>query len=72
MAHLILVIFHFHFPFATHIHELHGDFSTLDFQTTTPSKLSLKGKIDEYGYTDINGILSPFNIKRKCSHKSTI
>lgn len=38
------------FPFATFIHDLHGDFSTLDFQTTTPSLLNLSGKIDKYGY----------------------
>jgi len=55
------------FPFSTHIDNLHGSFSTLDFQTTTPSKLDLKGKIDEYGYTDIQGTLSPFNIKENAS-----
>ena len=51
------------FPFKTHIHDLNGKFSVLDFQKTTPSTLSLKGKIDKYGYADINGVLSPFNIK---------
>ncbi|WP_458700765.1 DUF748 domain-containing protein [Sulfurospirillum sp. 1307] len=51
------------FPFKTYIHDLNGEFSTLDFQKTTPSTLKLKGKIDKYGYTNINGVLSPFNIK---------
>lgn len=51
------------FAFQTHIHDLNGKFSTLDFQSTAPSRLNLNGKIDEYGYTDIKGILSPFNIK---------
>jgi len=51
------------FPFKTHIHELEGKFSTLDFTTTSPSLLDLKGKIDKYGYTDIKGILYPLDIK---------
>lgn len=55
------------FPFATHIHDLNGDFSTLDFQTTTPSLLNLEGKIDQYGYTHITGKLSPFNIKENAN-----
>lgn len=55
------------FPFATHIHELNGDFSTLDFQTTTPSLLNLTGKIDKYGYTNITGMLSPLNIKENAN-----
>ncbi len=55
------------FPFKTHIHDLNGEFSTLDFQSTTPSLLSLKGKIDKYGYTDIEGKLSPFNIKENAN-----
>jgi hypothetical protein len=55
------------FPFQTHIHDLNGEFSTLDFQSTTPSLLSLKGKIDKYGYTDIEGKLSPFDIKKNAN-----
>jgi len=55
------------FPFQTHIHDLKGDLSTLDFGTTTPSELSLKGQIDKYGYTDINGKLSPFNFRESAS-----
>jgi len=55
------------FPFATHIHDLNGDFSTLDFQTTMPSLLNLEGKIDKYGYTHITGKLSPFNIKENAN-----
>jgi len=55
------------FPFKTHIHDLKGDLSTLDFGTTTPSELSLIGQIDKYGYTDITGKLSPFNYKQSAS-----
>ncbi|WP_024954954.1 DUF748 domain-containing protein [Sulfurospirillum arcachonense] len=51
------------FAFQTHIHDLNGHFSTFDFQTTTPSKLKLNGKIDKYGYTNIIGTLTPLNIK---------
>jgi len=51
------------FPFITHIHDLNGHFSTLNFQTTTPSPLSLTGKIDKFGYANITGMLSPLNIK---------
>jgi len=50
------------FPFKTHIHNLEGKVSSLDFQSTTPTKLGLIGKIDEYGYTDIQGVLLPLNI----------
>lgn len=49
------------FPFKTHIHHLTGNLSTIDFQTTTPTKLALTGKIDQYGYADIQGLLLPFN-----------
>lgn len=55
------------FPFATFIHNLHGDFSTLDFQTTTPMTINLSGEIEKYGYTNITGVLSPFNIKENAS-----
>jgi outer membrane protein OmpA-like peptidoglycan-associated protein len=55
------------FPFQTHIHNLKGDLSTLDFETTTPSELSLVGQIDKYGYTDISGKLSPFNFRKSAS-----
>ena len=55
------------FPFQTHIHDLQGSFSTLDFGTTTPSELSLIGQIDKYGYTDIRGKLSPLNFKQNAS-----
>ena len=55
------------FPFKTHVHSLEGGLSTLDFGTTTPSELSLKGQIDKYGYTDIKGKLSPFNFKESAS-----
>ncbi len=53
------------FPFHTNIHDLNGYITTLDFDSTTPSKLRLDGKIDKYGYADIKGILLPFRIKQK-------
>jgi len=55
------------FPFKTHIHDLKGSLSTLDFGTTTPSELSLIGQIDKYGYTDIKGKVSPLNFKQSAS-----
>ena len=53
------------FPFKTHIHKLKGDLTTVDIQTTTPTKLSLTGQIDKYGYADIQGVLLPFNISEQ-------
>ena len=53
------------FPFYTNIHDLNGYITTLDFGSTTPSKLKLDGKIDKYGYADIKGVLLPFKIKQK-------
>ncbi len=53
------------FPFHTKIHDLNGYVSTLDFSSTTPSKIHIDGKIDKYGYADIKGILLPFRIKQK-------
>jgi len=55
------------FPFATHIHNLRGTLSTLDFGTTIPSELSLIGEIDKYGYTDIKGKVAPLNFKQSAS-----
>src|SRR5660397_215571 len=51
------------FPFKTNIHSLNGEISTLDFGATTPSLVVLTGKIDTYGYADIQGKLIPLNIK---------
>ena len=51
------------FKFKTHIHDLAGNLSIIDFQTTTPSLLNLTGKIDKYGYAKVEGRLTPSNIK---------
>ncbi len=51
-------------PFKTRLHGLEGYFSTLDFESTTPSTMSIQGKIDKYGYTDIQGVILPFDIKK--------
>ena len=53
------------FPFHTSIHDLNGYITTLNFDTTTPSKIKIEGKIDKYGYANIKGVLLPFKIKRK-------
>ncbi len=55
------------FPFKTHIHSLNGDFSTLDFQSTIPANLKLTGKIDKYGYADIEGRLLPLDLTKDSS-----
>ncbi len=53
------------FPFRTLIHDLNGDISTLDYGSTTPSIVKFNGKIDKYGYADIEGVILPFKIKKR-------
>jgi len=53
------------FPFHTLIHDLNGDISTLDFGSTTPSVVQIDGKIDKYGYADIQGTILPFKLKKR-------
>ena len=55
------------FPFKTHIHNLNGTISTLDFGATSPSKVNIDGKIDKYGYANINGIILPFQFKKRAN-----
>jgi len=55
------------FPFRTLIHDLNGDISTLDFGSTTPSTVKFDGKIDKYGYADIEGVIMPFKIKKRAN-----
>lgn len=51
--------------FNTKIHDINAHLSALDFQSKAPSKVKLSAKIDRYGYTNIEGSLSPFDIKDK-------
>ncbi|WP_331775188.1 DUF748 domain-containing protein [Sulfurospirillum sp. 1612] len=55
------------FPFKTHIHNLNGSISTLDFGATTPSKVNIDGKIDKYGYANIKGVILPFQFKKRAN-----
>ena len=56
-------------PFATFIHQLNGNLSTLDTQNTRPSVLKLDGKVDKYGYAKIEGTLLPFDFKHRAELK---
>lgn len=52
------------FPFKTKIHSLNGEFSELDLQKPQPSNIFLEGRIDKYGYTKIQGSLTPLALKK--------
>ena len=49
--------------FKTNITNLNGEFSRLNSNNTKPTKLNLEGKVDEYGYTKITGIVDINDIK---------
>ena len=49
------------FPFATRISALKGEITTLATQSEEPAKLSLDGRVDEYGLAKVEGSLNPFN-----------
>jgi len=48
-------------PFNTTFSELNGNVTTIDSQSTEPSTIAMKGRIDEYGLMKVNGALTPFN-----------
>ncbi|PLY05762.1 MAG: hypothetical protein C0625_11840 [Arcobacter sp.] len=50
-------------PFKTDITKLNGEFSRLNSNSSKPTKLSLEGTVDEYGYTKISGIVDINDIK---------
>ncbi len=50
-------------PFKTNITKLNGNISQLQSTNSKPSKLKVEGKIDEYGYTRITGIVDHKDIK---------
>lgn len=49
--------------FKTDITKLNGEFSRLNSNSSKPTKLSLEGKVDEYGYTKITGTVDINDIK---------
>lgn len=50
-------------PFKTNITKLNGEFSRLNSSNSKPTKLSLEGTVDEYGYTKITGTVDINDIK---------
>lgn len=50
-------------PFKTDITKLNGEFSRLNSDSSKPTKLSLEGTVDEYGYTKITGIVDINDVK---------
>lgn len=56
-------------PFATLIHRLNGQFTTLNTKSTKPSVLKMEGKVDKYGYAKIDGSLLPFDVKNHANLK---
>jgi hypothetical protein len=50
-------------PFKTDITKLNGEFSRLNSDSSKPTKLSLEGTVDKYGYTKITGIVDINDIK---------
>ena len=50
-------------PFKTNITKLNGNLSELNSKSSKPTQLKLIGKIDEYGYTKITGIVNLDDIK---------
>lgn len=56
-------------PFATAIHHLNGTITALDTKNTKPSVLTLDGKVDKYGYANIQGSLLVFDIKDSANLK---
>ena len=51
-------------PFAVKIESLNGKMSTISNLSSEPSEISLEGKVDEYGFARINGIVTPLEPNR--------
>lgn len=45
-------------PFATHISDLDGTFSTIATNSTEPANIHLEGQVDEFGLARINGAIN--------------
>ena len=50
-------------PFKTEVSELKGEFSNINSTNDKPTKLNLEGRVDEYGYSKITGIVDINDIK---------
>lgn len=50
-------------PFKTDVTKLNGEFSRLNSSSSKPTKLSLEGQVDKYGYTKITGTVDINDIK---------
>lgn len=48
-------------PFSTHVGQLNGNISTLATDGKEPTKIKLKGQINEYGLAHIRGTISPLD-----------
>lgn len=48
-------------PFTAHITELQGTVATLSSASTSPTRVSLRGQVDQYGQARIEGSLTPFD-----------
>lgn len=44
-------------PFAARVRELGGEITTIDTRSAAPSRLALEGRVDEYGFTRVEGEL---------------
>jgi hypothetical protein len=51
-------------PFATHVTDFKGGISDISSNTEKLASLEFNGKVDEYGYSRVNGRLSPFSPKK--------
>ncbi len=51
-------------PFAVKIDSLNGRMTTISNQSTEPSEISLEGKVDEYGFARMSGIVTPLDPKK--------
>jgi hypothetical protein len=51
-------------PFAVKIDSLNGKMTTISNQSIEPSEVSFEGKVDEYGFARISGIITPLDPKK--------
>jgi hypothetical protein len=58
-------------PFATRIHELEGELSTLASNTEEPVRVNMEGQVDEYGLARIEGTVDAWDPMRKTSVQLT-
>lgn len=51
-------------PFAVKIDSLNGRITTISNQSTEPSEIDIEGKVDDYGFAHISGIVTPLNPRK--------